>query len=255
MNINYVYLFKKYIGLIVSIVLGIVLFEYAYCQMEFMRYSGSDNIIFALQLCMGCGVSGWNGIVFPILASLPMAINYVREYKSGYLKIRLTKQSKINYITNILLKNALCGGVALVIPLIEIIVHLYQDKGITAQLITEEGLSVVRFMTSFAESNPIGYILFQIMQVFSCGVVFSTFALGISAWLKNEFLTVLMPFAICILVAILSPNYSWDLLLLYCPNAYVNVPIFNLVVMASGLLFIGIIFFIIGFYKNEDDTN
>lgn len=242
---------KKYFSFICAIAIGIIIFEYSYYEVESIGYVGSESIVFALQLCMGCGSSGWNGVVFPILAALPMAMNYVREYKTGYIKIRFTKQSKKKYIIGMLIKNGVLGGLALMIPFVMIAFHLYMDKGISALLMVEDGLTVVKFMTSFAEVNPIGYIVYQTIQVFLCGLAFSTFALGISAWVKNEFLTVLLPFALCVSVAILTPDYSWDLLLLYCSNAYINVSFFNLIVMGVLLFITGVMMFVTGVNKNE----
>lgn len=242
-------------GFVGAVVLGILVFEYSYAQIRYMRYTGADNVVFALQLCMGCSSVGWNGILFPIFTTLPMAVNYVREYKSGYIKIRFTKQKKRDYIVRSLWKNGMMGGLTLMIPLLWIAVRLCLDKGLDAPLITEHGLSLVQFMTEFAEGNPIAYIAFQVAQVFLCGVAFATLALGISAWVKNEFLTVLLPFAICILTSILTPNHTWDLLLLYCINGYAGASVFNLVVMGSILLIIGIVLFITGVHRNESEDD
>lgn len=86
---------KKYSGFIISIVIGLLLYEeanYAYTYRAATAYS--DHMIYRLILSMGSGSSGWNGILFPILAALPMGISYVREYRSGYLKLRLQKNVK-----------------------------------------------------------------------------------------------------------------------------------------------------------------
>ena len=79
---------KKYSGFIISIVIGLLLYEeanYAYTYRAATAYS--DHMIYRLILSMGSGSSGWNGILFPILAALPMGISYVREYRSGYLNL------------------------------------------------------------------------------------------------------------------------------------------------------------------------
>lgn len=255
MDLSFAWKLKKYIGLLSATLIGILLFEYTYSQLEYMRYTGADNVVFALQLAMGCSSVGWNGILFPIFASLPMAANYVREYKTGYIKVRFTKQKTNEYITKVLFKNAIMGGLALMIPFLWIAVRMYLDKGLDVPLITESGLSMVTFMTEFAKVNPIGYIAFQAVQVFFCGMAFATLALGISAWVKNEFLTLLLPFAICILVAILTPSHAWDLLLLYCINGYAEASLFPVVVMGAVLMIIGILLFSIGVHRNESDDD
>lgn len=251
MNKEVSWIIKRNLGFVCAVLVGVILFEYSYYEIKSTGYYGAENIVFTLQLCMGCGSSGWNGVVFPILAALPMAMNYVREYKTGYIKIRFTKQSKKKYTIQMLLKNGILGGGALLIPFVILVIHLYLDKGIGAPLMTEQGLTVVKFMTSFAEANPIGYMIYQGVQVFLCGVVFSTFSLGISTLVKNEFLTVLLPFALCISVAILTPDFSWDLLLLYCVNAYSEVSLFKVCIMGTLLLITGVILFVVGVNRNE----
>lgn len=255
MSLSFSWKLKKYIGFFGTVLLGILLFEYTYTQLGYMRHTGLDNIVFALQLAMGNSSVGWAGILFPIFACLPMAVSYVREYKSGYIKIRFTKQKKKDYVVRTLFKNGVAGGLALLVPLLWLVVHMYLDKGLGAPLITEPGLTMVNFMKDFAAVNPIGYIVYQAVQVFLCGVAFATLALGISAWVKNEFLTLVLPFAICIFVAIFTPDHAWDLLLLYCINGYTGATLFPVVVMWFGLMAAGILLFGIGVYRNEADDD
>lgn len=157
---------KKHIGFIGAVCIGILLFEYSYAQLGYIQYTGAENAVFMLQLLMGCSSVGWSGILFPILAVLPMAVNYVREYKTGYINIRFTKERKQDYLIKTLVKNGIAGGIALMIPLCLIVIHLCLDKGLDAPMITEEGLTVVKFMTEFGEHHPAGYMLYQIIQVF-----------------------------------------------------------------------------------------
>lgn len=56
---------KKYSGFIISIVIGLLLYEeanYAYTYRTATAYS--DHMIYRLILSMGSGSSGWNGILF-----------------------------------------------------------------------------------------------------------------------------------------------------------------------------------------------
>ena len=74
---------KKYSGFIISIVIGLLLYEeanYAYTYRAATAYS--DHMIYRLILSMGSGSSGWNGILFPILAALPMGISEAAPAKN-----------------------------------------------------------------------------------------------------------------------------------------------------------------------------
>ena len=131
---------KKYSGFIISIVIGLLLYEeanYAYTYRAATAYS--DHMIYRLILSMGSGSSGWNGILFPILAALPMGISYVREYRSGYLKLRLQKMSRKRYVAVTLIQNAILGGLGLLIPYVVYCLHLYFQYGTKAYLNIKEG--------------------------------------------------------------------------------------------------------------------
>lgn len=126
---------KKYSGFIISIVIGLLLYEeanYAYTYRTATAYS--DHMIYRLILSMGSGSSGWNGILFPILAALPMGISYVREYRSGYLKLRLQKMSRKRYVAVTLIQNSILGGLGLLIPYVVYCLHLYFEYGTKAYL-------------------------------------------------------------------------------------------------------------------------
>ena len=150
---------KKYSGFIISIVIGLLLYEeanYAYTYRTATAYS--DHMIYRLILSMGSGSSGWNGILFPILAVLPMGISYVREYRSGYLKLRLQKMSRNRYVVVTLIQNAILGGLGLLIPYAVYCLHLYFQYGTKAYLNIKEGETVIMFHPKLAASNTIAYV-------------------------------------------------------------------------------------------------
>ena len=150
---------KKYSGFIISIVIGLLLYEeanYAYTYRAATAYS--DHMIYRLILSMGSGSSGWNGILFPILAALPMGISYVREYRSGYLKLRLQKMSRNRYVVVTLIQNAILGGLGLLIPYAVYCLHLYFQYGTKAYLNIKEGETVIMFHPELAASNTIAYV-------------------------------------------------------------------------------------------------
>lgn len=244
------YALKKNSGFIISVIAGVVLYEHALFS-GLKYYEGADNVVNALMLSMGCGRAGWNGILFPILASLPMATQYVREYKSGYLWLILERTGNWKYKMERLGKNALFGALSLLIPYLIYAFQLTLMLDTAAPLYPDHGESLAHYNPELAEAYPILYILMIALIVSVCGAVFTTFALGFSTLVKNEFLTLLLPFATCILMAMVTPDLQWDLLCTYCPNGYAKIKTSNIVVMDCIVAFLGIGLFIIGTKINE----
>lgn len=188
-----------------------------------------------------------------MVAALPYATTYVREYKSGYLRCERIRKGQAHYIVGKLVASFFYGGFALAIPVGVYAIQLSLTRENTAPLLDENGNSFVSYLRDFALASPKGYMAMSVGIVFLCGAVFSVLALGISTWIKNEFLTIVLPFAMCILVAILSPVGWFNFLLLFCPSEYGLVQTWQLVVMGVALLMVGVLLFVFGVKCNEKE--
>ena len=180
-----------------------------------------------------------------------MGISYVREYRSGYLKLRLQKMSRNRYVVVTLIQNAILGGLGLLIPYAVYCLHLYFQYGTKAYLNIKEGETVIMFHPKLAASNTIAYVCLIGAFVLLAGVTFATFAIGISAWIKNTFLTLILPFVLCIAMAILIPDNRFDLLLIFAPNGYASASVPIILIMSGILILTGIILFAVGVKNNE----
>lgn len=238
---------KNSLGLFLSVTMGYLFFLFAW---EPGGIFGMNDVVSALVHAMSNGQFSFNGVLFPILATLPMATRYVREWKSGYLKLVFSKQKRNEYIVKMLLKNAFIGGSALALPAILFTIQLYIYYREWCSPYQE--LIHVHFMKQIAIQNGGFYVFLVIIGVFCCGVVFATFSLGISAWTKNSFLTIMLPFVLCIVVAMTTPDFGWDLLLLYSPNIYTETSYVCIAIMEVSLFVLGILLFVVGVYRNEE---
>lgn len=238
---------KNYLGFFLSVTIGYALFLFAW---EPGDIYGMDDVASALVHAMSNGRFSFNGVLFPVLAALPMATKYVREWKTGYLKLVFSKQKRNKYIVKLLLKNAIMGGGALALPTILFVLQLYIYY---REWYTPYGeINHVHFFNEMAIQNGGLYVLVVILVVFCCGGTFATLSLGISAWTRNSFLTVVLPFVLCIVVAMTTPDFGWDLLLLYSPNIYTDASIVSIVIMELSLLVLGAASFVAGVYRNEE---
>lgn len=247
------YRLKQNRNFLVALLIGILLLEYSYYSTMSFGYEDAGNILTLFLITMASGLYGYLGLAFPMVAAFPYAAAYVREYKTGYLRCERLRKGQARYIVGKLVKSFFYGGFALAVPVGAYALQLGITRENTAPLEDEYGNSFVSYLHDFALAEPKGYMAMSVGIVFLCGAVFSVFALGISAWVKNEFLTIVLPFAICILVAILSPVHWFNFLLLFCPSEYSLVQTWQLVVMGAGILIAGVLLFIFGVRWNEKE--
>lgn len=228
---------KKYFLFFSSIVLNLFMLAYAKVMIERVWMEGRENVINALMFCMGTSSDCWMGLLFPVTAVISYATIYVRERKTGYYTCCVLRKSKKKYACHKFVCAALCGGVSLAFPVSLMGVFLYYTLDPTASLYDINHYTTTSFYTDLAEHNVIAYMIMTVVIVFVCGAVFSVFALGISTLVKNEFLTIIIPFAISILSAIFFDRYN--LLLTFCPSEYDGISIWNILLMDIFLFGIG----------------
>ena len=129
-------------------------------------------------------------LVAPLLATFIFSDSYLLDLESGYLNFIYLRISKKKYVLTRLLVNALASGLIMVISSTVMYAILYIFLGIS-----ETSLNPVQGPFDFIYLNSkIIYIIVLMIVSFIFNVVFSTFALGISAWTKNRYLTILSSF-------------------------------------------------------------
>ncbi|MDD6482862.1 MAG: hypothetical protein PUF65_11455 [Lachnospiraceae bacterium] len=244
---------KQHRYFLTALVFSMILLEYSYYSTMAFGYENAGNTVELFLYTLGSGLASWLGILFPMVAALPYATSYVQEYKTGYLKCEFLRERKSIYIVQKLILAFVYGGAALGIPVGLYALQIGLTHKTEVSLESMEGQRFVSYLPNIAEQNEAGYMAMSVGFVFLCGAAFSVFALGISAWVKNEFLTILLPFAICVLIAIVSPVGWFNLLLLFCPSEYSLIETWQLAVMWMGLMAVGIFLFVSGVKYNEKE--
>lgn len=257
-HINFRLWLKENLYFILSVILAVCLLEYSYYTVSVLcPRAGVENIINAMLFCMGDSGDGWMGILYPLFAVLPFSMVYVRDYKSGYLGSLLVRKEKKKYVRELLVKNFLGGGLALALPHLVLAIHLFFVLDAGTPLETDYGYTPVCFLAGLAYKNVYAYAAMMIVVVFFCGAVYAVFALGMSAWMKNGILTLFLPFAGTIILAFVLQNTdilaSFDFLLLYNPNGSSRGNPLHLIVTDILLAVSGIILFLTGVKRNEEN--
>jgi hypothetical protein len=216
---------------------------------ESFLFPVENNAFNLLIIGYSGGTASILSVLFPILVSIPFASSYIDDSKTGYLKYILTKTKLINYIKIRLLANGLIGGFVLSFCLSISFFLFVILKGTKSSVIHAQ----INILKDIFETNPFLYIFLLILNSFVCGMVFATFALGISTFLKNKYLTVIFPFIFYILSGtllykinpLLHSAVTYDLQ--YGGSSLTTVIIYDLI-----MLIVGITTFVFGVLKNVE---
>lgn len=191
-------------------------------------------------------------LVAPLLAAFIFSDSYLLDLESGYLKFIYLRISKKKYVLTRLVVNALVSGLIIVIASMIVFAMLYILFGIS-----KTSLNPLEGAFDFIYSkSKLLYILILMLVSFIFNVVFSTFALGISAWVKNRYITILSSFFYYVLTATVLVSLG-----LYKLNATILFTLhpiateFDIIMYQCILLIIGFVLFYFGvLWKNEKNN-
>lgn len=144
-------------------------------------------------------------LLFPITACLPYATSYITELESGYINILLTKVTLATYIRTKILIVILTGVLVMIIPSSFYLLFLIISKGL---VITEYESITVTLFAGIYKSFPLLYIGIIILNASICSSLFALMGLSISAWIRNKYLTVIIPFSYYLFSAIILKQFN-----------------------------------------------
>lgn len=193
-------------------------------------------------------------VILPLLSTIIFSDSYLLEKETGFTKFIYSRMSIKRYVWIKAIVNAivsvLVGSVASFIMLM----FLICTYGIR---VTDE-LQIGGPFSDLFYSNKLAYSLICVLITGICYMAIATLALGLSAWIKNRYLVLIIPFFYYILcgtlVEILGINriFNFNLAQVYSLNVVVSTPhVFIypalLLLLGFGLFYVGVIF------KNEKD--
>ncbi|TSB45877.1 hypothetical protein [Alkalicoccobacillus porphyridii] len=235
--------------MILSIALVFVgMFEY----LSWISYGGI-SVLYIFLSGYNTGTANFLVIVFPILATLPFASSYVEDCKSGLIKYTYLRMQKRTYMYIRLVVNGIIGGTVLFIGPFVAFVFLMIAKTFTGMPMVKEHMETVAYFESIGVHSPLLMIIIILMTLFCCGFIIATIALGISTFIQNSYLTILIPFILYILSGtVLKSIYTnLNLLALYDVD-YFGMSFTERILYGMILCIIGISCFFIGGFKNEE---
>lgn len=192
------------------------------------------------------------GLLAPLLASFIFSDSYLLDYDSTFLNFIYLRISKRKYVLTKILVNAIVSGLVVVLAYCVIfggLIILFGLKKTSLQPLTGP------FSYIFYKSKILYFVLLLIVS-FIFNVIFATFSLGLSPWIKNRYLTILSSFFYYILSATLL-NYigtiKLDSTILFNLNPAVSE--LNIILYQVILLTLGVLLFYFGvLWKNEKNN-
>lgn len=195
-------------------------------------------------------------IIFPLLASIIFSDSYLLEKETGFTKFIYSRLSIKKYACIKVIVNAIVSALVGITASFIILMLLIYKYGIR---VTNQVLVGGPF--SYLLDSNTGRVEYAIILVLITGVCYmtiATLALGISAWIKNRYLALIIPFFYYILcgtlLEILGVNrvFNFNFAQIYALNIIVNTP--HVFIYPILLLAVGVILFYTGvILKNEKD--
>lgn len=212
------------------------------------------SVMYIFSIGFNEGMSCYLALLFPLIVSIPFATSFISDCQCGLFKYLSFRLKRRHYYRIKFIINALVGGFVLVIgPLVGLIILLLFKVIYHIPWIQEGTTQTVKIFNDMGIYSPMVMIVIIFLNLFVCGIIFSTFSLGISIILQNKYLTVVFPFLFLL--------FSGTVLNSINPNLYM-VNIYNLVGISSNpvmcclvsggyFLFGGILFFMGGKFIEE----
>jgi hypothetical protein len=215
--------------------------------------SGNLSVLYLFLQGYNSGTASFLIMVFPIIACLPFAASYISDRKSGLNKYIYIRMDKGKYRLIRFLVNGIVGGSVLLIGPLVAFIFLMIVKIFTGIPLVSGQMETVEFFRDIGVNSPILMIIIILITLFFCGFVFASFAIGVSTFIQNIYLIVLIPFIYLIISATVLTNIHGYLnaMALYDVN-YHGMGFTLRIVYGIVLCVIGAVFFFIGGPKLEE---
>ena len=141
--------------------------------------------------------SSWGGVCrtyfLPIFAAIPFATSFCKEYKNHSLSFIVSREGKKRYCTVKYVINALCGGVTVAIGTGVLLLALSFVLPM-ADSTFQDAVVSDRFHAWIALYHPFEYGMLEVWSGFLRGILWSSIALCVSAYISDPFVVLVSPY-------------------------------------------------------------
>ncbi len=141
--------------------------------------------------------------VFPLLICVPYGWSYCNEKKSGYSKMVMVQSGKMQYLCSKYIALFLSGGLAMAIPMIgNFLLCCLFFPAVTPMVnyCTSYGVFYESLMSTLYYTMPFLYVFLYLCIDFIFAGLLACICMAVSAFLKQTWITLVIPFFICLLI-------------------------------------------------------
>lgn len=183
--------------------------------------------------------------IAPIIVSLPASLTYIMDNEHGFSKNLYLRMSKLKYAITKFTVNAIVGGLTIFIITFSYYIFCLVIKGIRVSDV--ESMNINGLYLSLYNKNQIMCMLIVVSLTIIFGMVFSSFSLAISSFVKNKYLSIILPFCLYLFLGMFLYDYKLiNLQLLYSLRYFPEVSVIYRLIYTGILLFMSFILFFIG---------
>lgn len=184
-------------------------------------------------------------VLFPLLACLPILLEFAEEFDSGFIWYRLQKQSYLKLYLASYGTYILKGGLSLAIPsfLMALLTLLKNNSYINKELCLD-----IMFLPELAAAHPFVYMCILTINIFFCGIVCSSLSIGLYILFHNKYIAFIIPFVYFLFSGIVLFRINPQLSLTWLYSIYISgLPNINIrLTHAWILIIIGFVFYLLG---------
>lgn len=191
-----------------ALIIGIILCYYGLTDyFMFKPESFPKNVVNAYRgwfTALGQGTRSFFLYAVVIIATVPFSYSYIEDKNSGYLKNILYRIEYKKYFKSKLLANSIAGGLALFIPVVVLFIICSIKYPVAIFIIpgtsSVEGFYPDGIFASQYAFHPFNYILYNFINVFVVGFIYSLFGMAVSMFTNKKISAVLIPSIIYIAI-------------------------------------------------------
>ena len=164
------------------------------CGAYDMFYPGYD-MVDAMIFSLGANPTAVLALFWTIIGSIPWAVTYLNEQKSGYSVYLQTKSGRNTYLISKYFTSLLAAFSVILLPELLLLFSFVVLKGTE---VTLECSSDVSYLRNVALSHPIFYCLLLMLATAMVTMAYTAISLACSVRIKNKFIAVVLPFVVYI---------------------------------------------------------
>lgn len=198
--------------------------------------------------------SGLFQMCAPLLCTIPCALAFLDDIKTGYINNLLTRMKCSDYYIAKSISTGFVGGLFFIFVYVILLLCCVVISPVPSVRIL---LSPIIPFTRIYQMSLLGFIGIYTVHSFVFGYTYNVLTMGVSSIVQNKYIGLAIPYVMYHTAALLAwvlPKASVYDVVKYIPYESFNIQIFDLntvVYRHSSILILGLVLYIIGIYRHR----